>query len=141
MPKTIINALGGAYDPICKMVKKRTLTPAHARIVLALRDHVQGGTIDLSGGGAMEFVQGGQADGMEAHCDRRRAGQAAWDAAKKGCGNPAEWVHVDLLIRGKITQRQACQALSTYNDRTRKRIQSAVRKSLNAAGAYLGIGC
>lgn len=141
MPKALIDALGGAYDPICKLVKSRVLAPAHARVALALRDHVEGGTIVIGARPGMEFVQGGICEGLEAMTDARRIGQQAWDTALRACGNPGVWSSVDLMIRGKVTQKQAIQRLGmVYNDKSRKLIQRHLIKALNAAGAFLGIG-
>jgi hypothetical protein len=140
MPEGLIEALGGPYDPICRLVKSKVLTATQARVVLALRDHVEGGTIDIGGSGNMEFVQGGGAAGMEAHCDRRRKGQQAWDLAKKACSTPNTWGALDLLIRGKISLTQACRRVSSDNKKTRQYLHRHLVASLDAAGAFLGIG-
>lgn len=140
LPVWLMRDLGGARDTIAYLIKDRALTVGHGKTALLLREHVEGVTIDIAGGGEFGvFVDGGTDAGLEGWCDKRRYGVEAWRLAMEA-SEPKARKAVQKVIQGRAGLKQARRLIGGGNDAAHKMLKANLVKALDAASAYLGAG-
>lgn len=139
LPVWLVRDLGGPRDTIAYLIKDKALSVQQGRTALLLREYREGLTISIEGHGISDYVQGGQAVGMEAHCDKMRAGRHAWKLAQEACEAKA-WKAVDRVICGKAGLKQARRLIGGGNEAAHATLKANLIRALNASTAYLGAG-
>jgi len=140
LPSWLVRDLGGPRDTIAYMIKDRALTVMHGRTALLLREHTEGVTIDIQGGGEFGvFVDGGLDAGLEGWCDKRRHGVQAWKLALDAC-EPRSRKAVQKVINGLAGLKQARRLIGGENNAAHTMLKANLIKALDAANAYLGAG-
>lgn len=139
LPVWLVRDLGGPRDTIAYLIKDKALSVQQGRTALLLREYCEGLTISIEGHGISDYVQGGQAVGMEAHCDKMRAGRHAWKLAQEAC-EPKAWKAVDRVICGKASLRSANRLIGGDTGRAVALLKANLILALNASTAYLGAG-
>lgn len=137
LPVWLVRDLGGPRDTIAHLIKDKALTAQQGRTALLLREYREGLTISIEGHGVADYVQGGQVVGMEAHCDKMRAGRHAWKLAQEACERRA-WRAVDRVICGKAGLKQARRLIGGGNVKAHAILKDNLIRALNASTAYLG---
>lgn len=137
LPVWLMRDLGGR-DMIANMVKGRELTVQHGMTALLLREHTEGVTISISGGGEFGvYVDGSQDAGLEGWCDKRRHGVQAWKLAMEAT-DPKARKAVERVINGLAGSAQARRLIGGANVQAHATLKASLRSALDAANAYLG---
>jgi len=137
LPTWLVRDLGGPRDTIAYLIKERDLTVIQGRTALILREHLEGQSITIGGQEVTDFVQGGQASGMESMCDKMRVGRQAWKLALDATDVKARKA-VERVIAGKAGLKQARRLLGMADAKAHAMLKANLVSALNAATAYLG---
>ena len=137
VPAWLIRDLG-SRDTIGNMVKARELSVQHGMTALMLREHTEGVTISVSGGGEFGvYVDGSQDAGLEGWCDKRRHGVQAWRLAMEAT-EPKARKAVERVVNGLAGTKQARRLIGGADVKAHASLKANLQRALDAASAYLG---